>query len=459
MKRSTWVLLGLVVALVVAILVWERNQPSTDESAEQHNKVFDLSPDKVTELARSGEGPLQLKRGPEDQWSLLAPLKDAADRYAVEGFVERLNQARALRFPEAGTPLASMGLDKPRATWDVRGGDRPILVEVGAKAPLGEGLYLRVAGRPALVPADLESLLLRPADDFRLKNLTAAATQDVQSLSLEGEGGRKLAFHRTAKDGGWQVTAPFDDWGAEDKITQVLDDVSLCLVDSFLDAGANASLDRKGAGLDPPRDKIRIEMTKGPAVDIALGGPVPGGDPKKDLIYATVSGRPSVMVISRNGLKSLFERPDGLRSLGLFRRDVSEAKEVSVGGPHGLSMTRGKDGAWKVEGKASSGSAAPDAGAVIAALEGLKGERAIPWTGPSTPGFGAVAATITLKGEGFEEMVEIGQEQEGRRLAHAKGRPVAIVLKEEPWKSLEACLRTATSPKGSSGPTEKKTLP
>ncbi len=434
MKRGTWILLGLVALLAAAILLWERKQPTTDERAEGKLKVFDLQKADVTGLVRAGEHPLELARSGEDRWELRAPLKDLADRYGVEGFVERLNQTRALRTVSAGAALGPLGLERPRATWTVKEGARSTTVDVGSKAALDEGLYIRTDGKIALVPTDLESLLTKSPDDFRLKNLTAAATPEVKSFMLKTAAGEPFAAHRDPKVG-WLVTAPFQDWGSAAAIEQMLDDVSLCLVDQFV----QGSPDSKSLGLDPSQCTVRLEMEKGAPIEIALGGVVPGSDPAKKLVYATVSGRPSPMTVSSNSLRFLTTSPEAYRSLEVFPEDAMEARELRVAGKNSVTLARDDKKGWAFEATAPHG--ANDAGGLPAALASLRGEKAVPWQGPSTPGFGQAEVTFVLKGAGGKQKVDVGPEVDGRRLAHAEGRPVALQLPKEGWATVEAALR------------------
>jgi hypothetical protein len=432
-------LLAAVAALLAGIVLWEHRVPTTEQRETGQLKIFDPSVAKSTKLDRQGEAPLRLRRDTEERWSLALPVEDLADRYTVEGLLDRLVQARALRFLPPGTPAAELGLDRPRATWSLLGDDGKVRVEVGREAAFGEGLYLRVNGVLALAPRDLESLLLGPAEDFRLKALTAAATQDVKSFTVEEAGKPHFGARRDAT-GGWKITVPYADWGASEKIETMLDDLSLCLVDAFVPG----SLDESATGLIPPRRRVRLDMEMGPAVDIALGGPAPGGDPQKDLIYATVSGRPSPMTVSANGLKTLSQDPESLRSLDLFRHDSFEASDLVVRGKDPFSLKRTKEGDWRISGTAPAAPQGDDPGGLATALSMLKGEKSVPWKGPSTPGFGRVERTIILKGNGFEETVEVGTEHEGLRLAHPQGRPVALLFSREGWATAEAALKLAS---------------
>jgi hypothetical protein len=450
-KRSTWVLLALVAALLAGIALWERRAPTTEQRETGQLKIFDPSVAKATKLDREGEAPLRLRKGTDGRWSLSLPVEDLADRYTVESLLERLVQARALRFLPPGTPTAELGLDRPRATWSLQGDDGKVRVEIGREAAFGEGLYLRVNGVLALAPRDLEGLLLGPAEDFRLKALTAAATQDVKSFTVEEAGKLRVGARRDAT-GGWEITVPYEDWGASEKIETMLDDLSLCIVDAFVPG----TLDGRTAGLIPPQRRVHLDMEKGPAVDIALGGPAPGGDPKKNLIYASVSGRPSPMTVSANSLKTLSQDPESFRSLKIFRHGAFEASDLMVRGTCSVSLKRTKEGDWRVSGTAPAPQGA-DPGSLAMALSGLKGEKFLVWQGPSTPGFGHAEWTITLKGNGFEETVEVGTEHDGTRLAHPQGRPVALLLSREGWATAETALKLASgkSPSSISEPKAK----
>jgi hypothetical protein len=425
----------LVAALLAGIALWEHRAPTTEQRETGQLKLFDPSVAQATKLDREGEAPLRLRKSTEERWSLTLPVEDLADRYTVEALLERLVQVRALRFLAPGTPTAELGLDKPRATWSLQGDDGKVRVEVGREAAFGEGLYLRVNGVLALVPRDLESLLLGPPEDFRLKALTAAATQDVKSFTVEEGGKPKLGARRDAS-GGWEISVPYRDWGASEKIETMLDDLSLCPVDAFVPG----ALDERAAGLVPPQRRVRLDMEKGPAVDLALGGPAPGGDPKRDLIYAKVSGRPSPMTVSANSLKTLSQDPESLRSLKLFRHDFFEASEVVVRGNCSVSLKRTKEGGWRVSGTTLVPQGA-DPGALAPALSGLNGEKSVVWQGLSTPGFGRAEWTVTLKASGFEETVEVGTAHEGARIAHPQGRPVALLLSREGWANAETALK------------------
>jgi hypothetical protein len=448
-RRSTLILLILVTTLLAVILLWERDQPSTDESQKNRDKLITVDISKAGVISRSGASAVALTRRGEDRWEMTSPVRDAADRYGVEGFLERLGQLRVTRWVEKGTPPASLGLSSPRAVWTVAAESGTVKIEMGSDAALNAGVYARVDGRIGLLPKDSESLLLKSASDFRLKELTTLATQDVQSVDLARPQFPPLAFQR-APSGGWDVTAPYADWGEPNKIESMLDDLSLCPVESFIDDHPG---DPGKYGLGQGATAIRVlpRKGKGPAVEIRLGSTVAGSEPQKRLVYATVSDRPSVMSVSLNSLKSLTQDPENYRSMDLFRHDFFDAAEVIFQGPQKAELDRGKDGGWHFRVPTPVPPSA-DATVLADALQGLRGEEALPHVDPTILGLDHPALSVEVRGKDFEERVVVGKDTTGRMVAKPANRVAALILPQKDWDRLEAALTVLSTKPGVSKP-------
>jgi len=432
MKRSTWILLAVVALLASFIALWERKQPSTEEIAKERNRLVDFKPGQVRQLSRSGQGAVSLVKEKGGAWRLTQPVDDTADRYGVEGFLDRLSNATVLRWVEPAASEAQLGLSPPRAVWTLKGPTKPVVLEVGAKAPLNQGLYVRIAGRTALVAPDLESLLLEPVSSLRSKDLLTVGTADIQSLKVVRGGAETLALSRDPT-GGWTVTAPFSDRGDSDRIENLLDDISLCPVDQYV---SDKPADLSAYGLDPPSTDILV-TAKGQTIEAKLGKAVPGGAPEKRLVYAWVSNRPSVMAVSLNSLKSLDQDPEKLRSMSLIPHDFYDVQEIGVSGLYTLALRRDEKLGWvftqpKLPPKGAQASILADG------LSSLRGERAVPLTEPGALGLSPPALTITFQGKGFSDRVELGRDSSGTWYAHPAKRSVALVLPEQAWGKIVA---------------------
>ncbi len=447
MKRSTWVLLCIIAALMAFILLFERKTPSTDEARQQKSRLFSAKIEDVKALSRSGFEPLSLKRKDEERWDLETPVADKADRFSVDGFTDRLKATEVTRWVEGAT-AKDLGLDPPRATWMMETKNGLEFLDVGAEAPLEAGLYVRANGRAALVPKSLEETLLRHVSDFRSKELVAAPERDVRRFSLVSGGRDILAFEHDGD--AWRVTAPFKDAGDSGKLQNILDDACLCPVDTIIEDNPK---DLAKYGLAPPERSIKLEMKSGAPVTVMFGGPVPDGDTQKALIYAHSTDRPAVFAISGNSIKSLSQDPEGLRSLALFSHDPYEAGKIEVRDGFAITLAKDAKGMWTVEKPAAGAKKAENGPALFTALAGLKGTKAAALGDPGSVGLGQPFLTLVLSGKGWEESALIGAEKDGTCYAKPAGRDVALALSKDDWQTALAALEVASgSGANASGP-------
>jgi hypothetical protein len=438
MKRSTLVLLGIVLVAVAVIALWERKRPGTDEAKAREGKLFGDLPkaEAFTRLERAGELPLTLvKVG--DAWSIEAPVRDAADGFGVEGFVDRLREGRVTRFLEAPVPWKDLGLDPPRAVWTLRTVGEVFTVSLGGTAGLGEGVYLRVGDRAALVPQDIEGTLLRPPEEFRSRDLIPPGSGKVVSFRISRPGSPAVRGSKAGED--WTLAEPFADDADAGRVESLLDDVTFARAASFVEPNPESDF-----GLSAPRAEVVLSTDKGKTITVRLGADAPSGEGadeagvKEERVYASVAGRPSILVVPAKVLRSLAASPDALRATTLFRHPPYEAEELRVEGAYALRLKRNDAGAWAIAGSEPKPGDAT-AGSAAGALTALEGVVAQP-LGPEVPSPEAFV-TLVLKGKGFEERVLIGPERDGRRYAYPKARPVALLLERDVWARAEAALK------------------
>ncbi len=119
MRKSTLILLVVVVALGALIFFWERKQPSTDERAESDRQFVDFKSDAVSEITRTGFQPVTLKKGKDSRWSMAGPVEDVADGSAVQGFLDRIRMARIERKVDRGVSCQDPGARLPQGRMDL----------------------------------------------------------------------------------------------------------------------------------------------------------------------------------------------------------------------------------------------------------------------------------------------------------------------------------------------------
>src|SRR5207302_8556276 len=103
---------------------------------------------------------------------------------------------------------ASTGLDKPRYTIDLTtSAGKSYTVSVGAKAAVGDSLYVLVGGdkQAHVVSADLLEKISKPASAYRDPKLVDLAEKDVQRITIKKPDGM-LVLARTGDN--WRVDGP-----------------------------------------------------------------------------------------------------------------------------------------------------------------------------------------------------------------------------------------------------------
>ncbi|MFN3467626.1 MAG: DUF4340 domain-containing protein, partial [Candidatus Brocadiales bacterium] len=200
--KTTLLLLGIAVVLILFIQLYEKKKPSTDEWQLKQSKVFpDFKPDRVSqlEIRREGDaaapdgGLILVKKIEEGKWLLEKPRQVRADAMEVKGLLgelEFLGKVGTVS-PEDGKPvdLASYGLDKPRITASYWTGptqaDRHTFY-VGAGRAGGSEVYMRHEGGKEvyMVQGSLLDKLTRSLNDLRSKDVFEMDPNAVQRMEL-----------------------------------------------------------------------------------------------------------------------------------------------------------------------------------------------------------------------------------------------------------------------------------
>ncbi len=152
-RRSTWVVLGLLVVLVGFTVLFQRyqankaaNQPTaTPTSAPVF--LFNLAGTNVDEIKVSDNAGnnVDLARDPStSKWSIVGKPADQADSSHIDTVA---NQLSAIEIQDTITetlPLASIGLDPSTYTITVTtSADSPMVAYVGIQTAIGSGYYVR----------------------------------------------------------------------------------------------------------------------------------------------------------------------------------------------------------------------------------------------------------------------------------------------------------------------------
>ena len=425
MKRSTLVLLGVVLVLALVIFFWEKKQPSTDQIEKDADKLFPSFPEKVDRIERTGSDPVVLQKIDGD-WRLKSPIEDPADNSSVEGFLEALKGAQASRIVENVASPASLGLAPAKTQVTITGekGEK-ILLGLGDKPPLEEGLYFAAGEKTGIVGDYTVDTIMKSVNDFRSRELAAPLKpEDISSAAYVRNGNTEISVEK--RNGAWFVTRPYEDEADTNKAYQFVEDIILWPVMTFEDDMADLSF----AGLFAPDEKMEMTTMDGAKVTVSIGHVK---DQEKNLCYASVSNRKGLFAVSKNSVRMLGRDPEELRSLSVFSSGLYNADKVEITSKSKVVLENTKEKGWQVEGQKGR---EDDARTAVYALSGLQAEKLLPQERK-----GVLLAEMTAISKDGKSAVRF-YEEAGMIYAERDGRKVLALLSREDGERLKASILT-----------------
>jgi len=237
---TTLLLLVLVAALGSFIYFFEMENHSTAESNALARKAFRFNPDQVQAVMIETDGLILSCEKNHNQWSILDPVSDMADRAAIRRFLHYLELMRKnTTITEAerkkrSLTLADYGLDPPQTTITLDCGNKVKVYLVGRTSSLGQQVYVMEQSSDAIIPVDAQLLNLIPASPsaWRSHNLFQESVVKIAQLSMK----RAEGFVQFAKqeNGQWELLQPVKARTAQSSMQQLLDVLSVLHIDEFV---------------------------------------------------------------------------------------------------------------------------------------------------------------------------------------------------------------------------------
>lgn len=328
-RRTPWFLLGAAVLLAVAIK-WG-NAP-VEKAQEGTLLPAPASEVEGIELARAGTT-LKLVRGEGKVWQMEAPAKDKASPGEVDGLLRSLEGAERRDYSK--DPLdegkkKERGLDAPRAILTLRAAGKAATLRLGAHSKVGNKVYLEEEGKPgfALVSDTIEfSVLKKPFDDFRDRDLASFPRDDVRRIAIR-TAGKETVLEKGEK--GWRVSKPFSGRADPQKVDELLREAREARIERFVEEDAR---DLARFGLGAPALEIEVgwggQAGKPPEKREIL---LFGGQDKEDVerVYAKRADRARVEAVLASNLEALKKDPQGLRDRAVADVNPFSATEVEI---------------------------------------------------------------------------------------------------------------------------------
>ena len=359
MSRNTVIALAIVNAVLLAvILIWDRGQLSTTETAGRSNQVLrTFVRDRVdrVELVRGDDDAIVFVRERDEEeddedilalgtWVIAEPVATAADDDAVDGLLSALEWLAQRRTLENVTSedRERFGLDEPRFVVRYTVIEDTYELRVGGEAPTGDGVYVAVEGEDDayVVGADFIESIDHDLAHFRNKELfegffpTGAERVEVDSIVFERE------------DGIWQLRRPGRGWANQGLVDRLLRVTRELRAARFVAEGAS---DLAEYGLDAPWHELTVtrgeDITEHRTAHLRVGDPCGEHDGER---YAIDGDEGPVVCVAVSDLEALEIDRGRLREPRLLavRDDDVQSVVLATGGER-LELSREEDN-WKI---------------------------------------------------------------------------------------------------------------
>jgi hypothetical protein len=277
-------------------------------------------------------------------WRTVAPVEDQADAAAVDALVATAHRAPILQTIAAPDALSTYGLDPPRATLALDGPALPA-IDLGNATPAGDGVFIRVAGRPGVLIASLpQAAAFENPDPDRLRTIAwiDLPQSEVRAFTIARGG---TALSGTRRGDGWWLDSPKPLPAAHSQVDRLLGALYAAKVVAVDDAGQGSD---PRFGLGPAATRVALTTGAGTR-NLVLGG-----DAGEGRRYATSDARRTILIVEGRSLGALPQDAAALRETRLtnVNRYAISRFEYTAGRDR-FAATRAPDKTWSVEGSAS----------------------------------------------------------------------------------------------------------
>ncbi len=368
--KPTLVLLVIAAALYAYFNFYENKRPGTRELGQNASVVFAYDRNQIDGLTVTDHDTrIDLHRGQENHWKMLAPVADRADGPLIEEVMTTLESMRKVDTITASflskVKLADYGLQTPReklAVTDNKGHTVEFLF--GNETPVEGKVYLQITGggNVFVVNDDLKKLLQKDVNSWRDHRLTNLLATDVNKVTVKNPAG-EIELQRDNDH--WKLVKPLAARADDAKVNDLVSQVATLNIKSFV---ADDKADAASYGLAEPRGTVTLFTTQDPkGVELMIGGapatpapatptpaasPAPTPDPKlADTVYARMPARQSIYAVPNtiNAFVSL--KPNDLRDHHLVRLnpDTVDRLKLTPAGGAAFTLAR-KDKVWTLLG-------------------------------------------------------------------------------------------------------------
>lgn len=351
-SRSTFLLVLAALALLTYILVFERHQPDSTQQATSARRLFPaLEPSKVSRISiLSTNGSIRAERQGAD-WRLADPVYPALSLpieswlEAMAGLTRRAHVTASELVDQPGT-LVVFGLDPPRASIVIEQGTRRFQFRLGARAPLGDRIYLEIVGSDGIEITEASAFDRMPvrSADWRDPALLFLSRVRLDRIHMR-TAAREYEVQRNPTNGIWRLARPRSARADTGRIEQLLQQLQEVRVAQFVNDFPTADLDPYG--LQPPEVTLGFADGTNQLLTLEFGRSPTNA---ADLVYARRSNLPGIIAIPRAVRDRVAVSHTDLLDYQLIDFPTEAVTRVELQTGAALGLERQTNGSWRLSG-------------------------------------------------------------------------------------------------------------
>ncbi len=342
--KTTLVLLGVAVALLVLVLFVLPRKPVEEPAGAQGPQVTDLQAEEVERIVLSG-GPemIELRKDDQGEWRLVEPIQAQADFSEADRLAEDLSRLRAERVAdESPSDLSAYGLPGREVRLWLKGQPESVRILLGDENPVDGTLYGQRAGekRVVLLPVSMKTLLDKKSFDYRKKDIFSFETSKVSRIAVRA---KDDAWQAARRDEEWFLEKPVSGLAERFRLEGVINSLSGLRATEFI-SEQKTDADLKAFGLDKAEVEVELSLpASGQDVKFFLSR-------KDDKAFATTSASGKIIAVESYILADLAKKPEELREKGVDVFNAWEADRLSLkSGSLAVTLSKDKEGRWRFE--------------------------------------------------------------------------------------------------------------
>lgn len=371
--RTTLILLALAIASSCWVIFYEKDRPNTEEAKRRSQNVLNFERENVEGIViQNGDDKIELRRS-DGKWRLETPIKDQADRTAIDTLLTDLESWQkdqtfsAKEIDGDKNRLEEYDLARPKLRLKLLGKEMPPEIWFGKDAALEGKMYVRFENSKDvfLVRQTVRAGISKKPEDFRDRKLTDLTTAQVMRVVLKTAAG-EMEMQR--KGDTWEIVKPLRARGDSQKIGDLLSQITTARIQQFV---AEDRGDLQAYGLAEPRGSVTLFAADDQQGQTLQIGGIP--EKEKDQVYVRFSARSFVSTLPKKIEEILNLTPADLRDRHLVRIDTDNLDRFTIDArDKGKTVLARKDGGWTI---ASRDNQPANSAEVNRLLETLKNEQ------------------------------------------------------------------------------------